>query len=77
MNITDIYLITQVDSNTGELSILAGSTDYDLMVQEFDLVSKLNNYDSGVKFITMRIPEIIFTGDYEIIDLTEQAAEAF
>ena len=76
MNSIDIHLITRTDDLTNELKIITGSTDYDFISQEYDLFNRLDDESGRFNLITIRLPEILLTGNDDVIDLMPQETES-
>lgn len=72
MKTTNIHLVTKVDPDSKNLVVLAGSTQYDLITEQFDNIVMSTGESFGLKIVTIKLPEIILTGDESVIDLTEQ-----
>lgn len=70
MSTVEIHLVTEWTPDG--LSVLSGGTDYHTMADAFDLL-KSSNPDRDIRFVAVKFPDIIFTGDEEVLDLTEPA----
>jgi hypothetical protein len=76
MNPIDIHLIIRTDDYSERVKIITGSTDYDFISQEYDLFNRLDDESGRFNLITIRLPEILLTGNDDVIDLMPQETES-
>lgn len=65
----DIYLV--VSESDGSVKVIDGGTDYNYVSAKFDDAVMAHD-PKNTKLVTLRLPEIILTGNEELVDLTKQ-----